>query len=130
MHIRGTMKNHKVFLFISLLSFLLLGLWLGTMAGCADSSKADSPPRHLASDFAAMIPEKITGKCMRWTDDSVLCRMSDTAILWCQVPKEGKPHCEVAVDWTPKAPDAPPTPEAPPKADAPKTPKPAPKPAH
>lgn len=101
------MKNHTFFLYLSMLSFLMLGLWIGTMA-CSNPSTADQPRRHLATDFAAMIPEKITGKCSRWTDDSVLCKMSDTAILWCQVPKEGKPHCEVAVDWTPKPPEPPP----------------------
>lgn len=80
--------------------FLLL------LMACSNSSKLDPKVNH-AMDFAAMIPEKITGKCAPWESDSVLCRMSDTSILWCSAPKGGKPHCEVAADWSPKPPEPP-----------------------
>jgi hypothetical protein len=84
------------------------------LSACSNSSKLD-PKHHLASEFAAMVPEKITGKCTEWTADSVLCKMSETSILWCQATPGTKPHCEVAVDWSPKVPE-------PPKIEAPATP--------
>ncbi len=77
------------------------------LAACSTNPSKLDPKRHMASEFAAMVPEKITGKCTPWTDDSVLCHMSDTTILWCQASPNAKPHCEVAIDWTPHPPEAP-----------------------
>ena len=120
------MKNFWITLTIGGLLFIfVVGGIIAFRPTLSTPSTAATSERHLASDFAAMIPEKITGKCLRWTDDSVLCKMSDTALLWCVVPKEGKPHCEIAVDWTPKPPDQQPpatVQDAPPKTTSPKGP--------
>jgi hypothetical protein len=120
-------KNRTTFDIMDLAIWLLFGvnaLWLLMAIGCSNPSKADVPQRHLASEFAAMVPEKITGKCSRWTDEAVLCRMSETTILWCSATATTKPHCEVAIDWTPvppKPPDAQ-VPAAQPQARAPQPP--------
>lgn len=74
------------------------------IAACAPTTEKPAPTRNPGADFAAMIPEKITGKCTAWTSDSVLCKMSDTTLLWCSAPWNGKPHCEVAADWSPQPP--------------------------
>jgi hypothetical protein len=71
--------------------------------GCSgNASPLDPPNRHLATELAKKIGKPL-GECERWTDDSVLCRPSETRLTWCEAKADGKPHCELAVDWTPQA---------------------------
>ena len=74
---------------------------LAFVVACTSPSKADAPSSHLAMDFAVKIGKPL-GECQPWTDDSVLCRPSATVLMWCEAKRDGKPHCELAADWTPK----------------------------
>ena len=61
-----------------------------------------------AADFLAHTPLAGT-KCTPWTGhgattpgiDSVRCAAA-TVIIWCGVPHDAKPKCELAADWTPQ----------------------------
>ena len=96
------MKNALPWLYVgsSIAAIFLMGMMA---ADCGNTSKLDPPAKHLATEFTGMIPEAVIGKCSRWTDDAVLCRgVSGQALIWCEAPAHGKPHCEVAADWSPK----------------------------
>ena len=61
-----------------------------------------------AADFLAHTPLAGT-KCTPWTGrgattpgiDSVRCAAA-TVIIWCGVPHDAKPRCDLAADWTPQ----------------------------
>lgn len=62
------------------------------------------PEPKLVDKFIALVPA--LGKCDAWTSDAVICHPSPTQLLYCKAPADGRPYCELALDWTPAPPQA------------------------